>query len=132
MKKVLLLALLVFNISVMNSFGIEVPKDVKDIVLKNKGNNPINPLMASADNLLTVNSIAATIDGSLVQIYSEITIENLTVIITNNLGQVVYSNSSYIDGITALPISLAGNNSGEYTIEILYSDVDLVGEFYLE
>lgn len=132
MKKVLLLALLVFNISVMNSFGIEVPKDVKDIVLKNKGNNPINPLMASADNLLTVNSIAATIDGSLVQIYSEITIENLTVIITNNLGQVVYSNSSYIDGTTALPISLAGNNSGEYTIEILYSDVDLVGEFYLE
>jgi len=83
-------------------------------------------------NELLSEPIAATIDGSLVEVYSQLTIESLTVTITNKLGQVVYSNSSYIDEITVLPISLTGNNIGEYNIEIRYSDVVLIGKFYLE
>lgn len=130
MKKLVLFTLILFSLSAMKIHSTELPREAKDIYLKKTQGN-IQPPVVSLNELLS-EPIAATIDGSLVEVYSQLSIESLTVTITNKLGQVVYSSSSYIDEITVLPISLTGNNSGEYNIEICYNDVVLIGKFYLE
>lgn len=130
MKRLVLFTLILFSMSLMKIYSIELPRELKDIYLKRTQGNIKPPAVLLYEFL--DEPIAATIDGSQLEVYSQITIESLTVTITNKLGQVVYSNSSYIDEITVLPISLAGNNSGEYYIEIWYNDVALVGKFDLE
>jgi Protein of unknown function (DUF3244). len=111
----------------MNSYSRELPKESKDIDLRNsKGNSP-KPLTMTLNN-----PISATIDGQLINIHSQIEIENCSVIITNNQGVEIYNNNFYINSSTVFPISLVGNNNGMYAIEIKYNNVILTGEFYSE
>ena len=69
--------------------------------------------------------------GSTIYIYSEVTIPNMSIVISNANGTVVYNNVATINAGTYFPIDLSLLPAGYYTIGLYSGSNYLTAGFYL-
>mgnify|MGYP001133764884 CR=1 FL=1 len=69
--------------------------------------------------------------GSTIYIYSEVTIPNMSIVISNANGTVVYNNVATVNAGTYFPIDLSLLPAGYYTIGLYSGSNYLTAGFYL-
>lgn len=71
-----------------------------------------------------------TIDGYIIRIYSDVTVENVSIVIKDAWGNVVYSNRS-ISPARCHSFELFGLTEGEYVLEFEIGEDNYYGEFMI-
>lgn len=126
MKKSILFLLFFFSLICLSGYAASMPETSRDIKLQvERSNTPI--LKSSIASI----PIEASIEGTIVSV-SFLSDLNATVRITNiETGDVVYECAYSATALSILPVSLDGEDLGEYKIEICYEDTVVYGEFVL-
>ncbi len=73
-----------------------------------------------------------SIDEQNIYIYSEKELNDLEVIITDSLGNVIYYNVSTVSECTTYPIDITDFRKGYYTIQIIEASNYLIGSIHIE
>ncbi len=126
MKKGILLTLFSLSFIVEDNYGINtIGETEKTITLKRGELHQVEPKSVGVVYL----PIHATIDETIIEISFDSNIQDLTIYIENEQGEIVYDNTLSVLDSTILPISIEGYNSGYYVIEIKYGNTTLYGKF---
>lgn len=74
----------------------------------------------------------ASIDGNLIIIYSDITVQNVQVAVKDMAGNVVYTSTITIPAKQHHSFTLDNVESGDYVLEVTYADKFFYGYFIIE
>lgn len=104
-----------------------MPETSRDIKLQVERSN--TPILKSSISFII--PVEASIEGTIVSV-SFLSDLDVTVRITNvDTGEAVYECAYSATAFSILPVTLDGEDLGEYKIEICYEDTVVYGEFVL-
>lgn len=80
---------------------------------------------------IPINDIFIEQERNTLRIFSRINISTLTIIIKNDIGEIVYTNSISIYSDQPFILVLPNMNYGKYTIDLISNEYELNGDFYI-
>ncbi len=127
MKKSLLLALCCIFLSVF--FVNAKTKTEADIYLKSQIEKTLRPTSLTATS--SIIPVTSSVDGDVVYVNFNSPLGATKITIEDPNGEVAYETTVNVQGTLSLPISLAGDETGTYFIQIKSASKTWYGEFDL-